>query len=50
MPSLVTRVILTLSVLAGLALADPVPDSSEQCMTCKAQVSDLEATWTNATT
>ncbi len=49
MSSLVTRLIFTLSVIAGLALADPLPDTSEKCLSCEAQVSALESTWTNAT-
>ena len=39
---------LVVGIVDAILRSDPVPDTSEKCMTCQDTVSELQATWTDA--
>jgi 3',5'-cyclic AMP phosphodiesterase CpdA len=46
----VLKVVLALVCLGIFVVADPVPDTSEKCVSCQTHVSELNSVWSNATT
>lgn len=46
----VLKVVLVLVCLGIFVVADPVPDTSEKCVSCQTHVSELNSVWSNATT
>lgn len=43
------KILLVLVSFGALISADPVPDTSEKCLSCQTQVNELNSLWSNAT-